>query len=1109
MASEVTPPEANTEPTADAPVDATPTPSESTAAAESTAAVEVEPVGAEETPAAAEATDTGEPTAAGEPSNATAAVTEELAAAVEEAAVVEEVVAAVEEPATVVAEAAVVVEEPPSAAEPVADKPLDANSVLAFMRGPAGRPVDATALARELDLADSQGPALDRLLAKLTKKGRLIKTRENRYGLPEKMNLVVGTLSAHADGYGFVAHDGEGRDLFVTGRKLSGAMHGDRVVARIEHLRRSGKAEGRVIRVLERGRQTLVGRLTRGKNLTYVAPLDARLGDHVMISDEGIDESHFGHLVLAEITEYPRGMRGPMGRIVEHLGDPADPKLDVEVIIREFELPHEFPAAVIAEAEAVATEVSEAELEGREDYRELPIVTIDGTNAKDFDDAVYVEILPSGHYRLHVHIADVAHYVPVGSAIDREAELRTTSVYFPDRVLPMLPESLSDEVCSLKPGVDRLVQSALIDIDREGRTVNFEFHDGVIRSAERMTYADVAALLTESDGTKEERSELSERYADHTPQFRRMRELATILMEARRRRGSIDFDLPEPELVINLRGDVEDIVRSERNVAHRIIEEFMIRANEVVASHFVWESASTLLRVHEGPDPERVASFREFISGLDHSLEGGQRPTPQHFSRLLGRLAGRPEERVVSMLMLRTMKQARYEAHTASAAGKGDGGGHFGLASPRYGHFTSPIRRYPDLIVHRLLKADRDSSHVPDFDAAGLVARLETIALRSSQVERRAEKAEREYCGWKKVKFMADKVGSEYIGYITGVQSFGFFVELEEVFVEGLVPVSTLEDDYYRFDEPNHELRGEHTRRRFRLGDRVRINVAKVDEERRRVDFGLVEGPLAVDRPAAVSEDAPSTSAGRGRRGRRGRRGGRGGQKRGQRPTDAADKNAPAIAASAASPAAEGGAEQSSGAEQTTGSRSSRGSRSRGGRRRRGRGSSSSSPSAPAASSSAGESGEQASAAGGRKRPEPSTEESSSARSRSGRGGRGGREPSRSRGRGRSGGQAEADRSKATGADGSSARGRDSGGSAASSGSRGRGGSARSGRSSGSSRPGASGGASGAGAAPAPTASGSSRADGADKREVAKKGASEAAKPKTRKVNPYLTDIDP
>jgi ribonuclease R len=850
--------------------------------------------------------------------------------------------------------------------------PSAPDSLIAFLAKAPG-PVDLDTLAAGVGADDTQRDALQSSLTALAEKGDVVETRDGRYGSPSKMNLVVGRLACHEKGFGFVVpRDPSQEDLYIPHRKLGDAMHGDLVVARREATQRH-KTEGRVIRLLQRARTQVVGRFERGKRFGYVVPVDPRIGYEVVVARKGASDAKVGQLVTVEITNYPagKGRRNPEGQIVEVLGDPDDPRLDVEVIIREFGLPHEFPAEVLAEAEEIHTEVTDSDIEGREDFRELPVVTIDGENAKDFDDAVYVEKLANGNFKLAVHIADVSAYVPVGSAIDQEARLRATSVYFPDRVVPMLPERLSNEICSLKPGVDRLVQSVVMEINGDGRTVNFELYDGVIRSAERMTYKAVAALLDDSD------PELAKKYADHIEHFKRMSELCEVLRGYRSRRGSIDFDLPEPEMRINMVGEVEDILRSERNQAHRLIEEFMIRANEAVASHTAWEEVPSVYRAHEGPDAQKVEQFRDFIGGLGLRLGGGEQPSPGNFQRLVEHLDGQPGGRTLIYLMLRTMKQARYQV---------DNIGHFGLASPRYTHYTSPIRRYPDLIVHRMVKADLGRTTQQEFDLEAFQGQLHHLCAESSERERNAEGAERRYIDWKTVQFMADKQGDSFEAFITGVHAYGFFVELEELFVEGLVHVSSLGDDYYQYDERKHALRSEKEGRTFALGNRVKVQLVRVDKERRRLDFHLEEGPLETVITPLAEVEASSEADSSGRRRKRRRRGRRPEDKdRAARAADTTDGAEQAAGDARAAVRAEGGDQQD---REPSSSRRRRGSRrGRGGRGRRGgRGKS-------AAADKQIEGKDDGSATSGRRRAAAKSDDegSSRRRSRSGRSGASGR----------------------------------------------------------------------------------------------------------------------
>jgi ribonuclease R len=733
-------------------------------------------------------------------------------------------------------------------------------------------------------------------------------------------NLIAGRMVAHRDGYGFVVPDSpiprvEG-DLFIGRDHMADAMHGDRVLARVERRRADGRAEGRVVQIIEREHPTLVGLFRYGPHGNVVLPYDTRIQHEVSIppGDEltpelrekaGVTENAGaanirrlrlaeldGAVVNVEITRYPKGGLAPVGRVLEILGRPGEIGVDVEIIIRKHHLPHVFPEDVIAEAHAAQQKVAEADLLGRRDFRDLPIVTIDGETARDFDDAVHVTALANGHFELQVHIADVAHYVERNSPLDREAHLRGTSVYFPNRAVPMLPEELSNGICSLNPKVDRLVMSAIMEIDAGGNMIHADFTPGVIRSVERMTYTNVHKIL-EGD------AEANQRYAPLVNDFRRMKELALLLNKKRVGRGSIDFDLPEPIIEFDDQGRMTSIVRSVRNVAHRIIEEFMLCANEAVAQYLEKRAIASLHRVHEKPDPKKVIEFEELAHAFGYSLgvedlterriavrhgrtqaaarntrtggagRGRMRPMsvtmpaaeevdirPQHYQKLTEKIAGKPEERILSYLMLRSLKQARYAVEVL---------GHFALATKEYTHFTSPIRRYPDLIVHRALKwalANPDvkpiRAQVPDAKPGreqsiamlGPYRRieLEEIASESSEAERRAESAERELMEWKTAQFMESHLGEEYEALIISVQKFGFFVELVEIFVEGLVSIDRLEEvtgqrcvyrerDHVIVTEPH---RGSNAKRIFRLGDRVNVRADRIDPMRHRVEFSLI-----------------------------------------------------------------------------------------------------------------------------------------------------------------------------------------------------------------------------------------------------------------------------
>ena len=705
---------------------------------------------------------------------------------------------------------------------------LNSEQLLSAMRDKIEHPVTARELVQRLKIPRDQRVTVKRLLQKLVDSGQLVQTRGNHFGLPDRMNLVVGQVQTHPRGFGFVVPDkpleGVSGDIFIAGANLNQAMHGDRVVARIEQ-RREDRAEGRIVRVLERGSKTIVGRFEIDDTGTgYLVPFDRRVIMDVMVPNEDRKDAQAADMVVAEITRWPTATRSAQGRVLEVLGDIEEPGVDTEIIIRKFGITDKHSDEAVAEATRLGGAVKEKDIKGRTDFRKIRTVTIDGEHARDFDDAITIEKLANGHYKLGVHIADVAHYVPEGGALDEEAYERGTSVYFPDRAVHMFPSELSTGLCSLNPNVDRLVQSCVMDIDRQGTVVRYEMHDGVIHSDARMTYTDVSAILMDRDPA------LLEKYRDFVPMFETMRELFEILNDRRRRRGSIDFDLKEPAIILDDEGMVKQIIAAERRVANRIIEEFMLVANETVAEHLDGREVPTLYRIHEPPDPLKVAQFEEFVSTLGYSLAAPPNEIrPRHFQNLVERIHGKPEEKPIAFLMLRTMQKARY-AETNS--------GHFGLAAKSYTHFTSPIRRYPDLIVHRTLRESRHG--MPKDRIEELTDDLPEMGRHTSERERRAAEAERELVQWKKVRFMADKVGDEFDGYVTGVTAFGLFIELVEHFVEGMVHVSTMVDDYYRFIEGQHLLRGENTGQMYRLGDKVRVQVIKVDMERRQIDLGLV-----------------------------------------------------------------------------------------------------------------------------------------------------------------------------------------------------------------------------------------------------------------------------
>jgi ribonuclease R len=693
-----------------------------------------------------------------------------------------------------------------------------------------GKPVAVRELARRLAIKGEARRELKVVLRRLIEEGTIVNIRGARVGLPARMNLVVGRLSCSPSGYGFVVPErkaggpraARSGHVYVSAVNLKEAIHGDRVVARVERTTPKG-LDGRIIRILERNLPRIVGRYeeAEGRVGGYVVPFDRRILHEVFIPAGSAGEARTGEMVAAEMTRPPTATRNPHGRVVRVLGRIEEPGVDLKVIMAKYDLPDSFPEEVEQQAAHVPTSVQPEEIVGRRDFRAWPTVTIDPADARDHDDAISIERRGDG-WRLAVHIADVAHYVSDGSALDQEAYMRGTSVYFPDRVVPMLPHALSTHICSLLEGEDRLTQTAVLDVDARGEVVAADFVDGVIRCAAGLSYQEVQAVL---DGDATER----ECRAALVPLLEEMRAVARLMRQRRYERGSLDFDLPAPKLLLDPAGEMIGIASAERLESMRIIEEFMLAANEAVAARLVEAEAPALYRVHESPDLDRVEEFCELVASLGYRVPTNVAEIrPEDFQRVLRQIEGKPEEKLVSYLLLRTMKLARYHEENL---------GHFGLASERYVHFTSPIRRYPDLVVHRALRALRQGG---DAAAAGQEA-LPEMGVALSERERRAEEAERELIEWKKVRFMAGKVGERFHAYVTGVQAFGLFVELDEIYVQGLVHVSSMTDDYYLFNEKAHTLKGESTGRVYRLGDRCEVQLARADLDRRQLDFALLD----------------------------------------------------------------------------------------------------------------------------------------------------------------------------------------------------------------------------------------------------------------------------
>ena len=825
------------------------------------------------------------------------------------------------------------------------------QELLAKIARSAGQKGGYKQLVRELSLGGGrERRLLLEQLARLTARGALVKLDREHWGIPRtaagtRDNLAAGRLDLHRDGYGFVrpnARQAVGSDdIFIPPNEINGAMQGDQVLVEVEPAKADGRRMGRIVRIMERRNTTVVGtfhyaRSNRAQGNTVV-PFDERMTQQILIppgaevppepesatphrvlgaeaAKSAVYDDLEGLIVDIEITSWPTPTRPPIGRVIEVLGDPDDFGVDVEMMIRKHQLPRMFPENVLAEARAVA-HLDLSEVETRKDFRGLPIVTIDGETARDFDDAVLVTDRADGGYELQVHIADVAEYVREATDLDLEARLRGTSVYFPDRAIPMLPQELSTDICSLRPGEDRLVLSCIMQLDETGRIESYEIVEGVIRSAARMTYNEVHAII--SGETGEGDADVRARYPELVPNFERMRKLAGLMNVRREQRGSIDFDLPEPVIEFDEQGQMRGVTRSERTWANRLIEEFMLAANECVATWIEDLGVPSIYRIHEKPEARRVVQFEELAASFGYSLGLGALPvkriqtrgdrrdsqrtgrnvkthevaedipvTPRMYQKLAKRIEGKPEERILSYLMLRSLKQARYSEINE---------GHFALAAPSYTHFTSPIRRYPDLIVHRITKAllragvkgQGEVAHGrhaspwthPNEGLGGIVihrgkspnqayayqgeppipeAELAQIAEETSQTERRAAEAERELVEWKKVRFMQDRVGEEFAALVLNPAKYGLFVELTDLFVEGLVPIDSLRDDRYTWRENTHEIIGERTGRRFRAGDHVQVILDRILAQERKLQFSIVEEGLPLTGKLAGKKAANS-----------------------------------------------------------------------------------------------------------------------------------------------------------------------------------------------------------------------------------------------------------
>ena len=701
------------------------------------------------------------------------------------------------------------------------------ETLLSFMREEAYRPMDIQELVAVFDINKDEYQDFKWTLKMMEKEGSIVRTKKDRFAIPERMGLVTGKIQAHKKGFGFVIPENEDEsDVFIPSSCMNGAMNGDKVLVQVTKDNFNGKKrEGEIVEVLERANTKIIGVFEESRNFGFVVPEDTRLNQDIFVARRDQNKAKHGDVVIVKVTKWADNRRSPEGVIVEVLGKKGEKGLDILTIIKKHGLPEEFPEKVLNYAEGISEEIDPKEIKRRRDIRDLRMVTIDGEDAKDLDDAVSIERLSNGNYRLGVHIADVSHYVREKNPLDKEALKRGTSVYLIDRVIPMLPKKLSNGICSLNPNVDRLTLSCFMEIDKKGKVLAHEIDETVIKTNERMTYTDVTKIL---EGTADE--ETLKKYDYLIEDFKTMEELCNILREKRTKRGAIDFDFEESKIILNEVGRPIDIKPYERAIANRIIEEFMLVCNETIAEDMYWQNLPFVYRVHEEPDDEKLQKFKDFVHNLGYTVKSAQEIHPRALQEILEKVKGKPEETVVSTLLLRSMMQARYSPECS---------GHFGLAAKYYCHFTSPIRRYPDLQIHRIIKENLNGK-INDKRRDRLAVIVDEAAKQSSEMERLAEDAEREVDDLKKAEYMMDRIGEEFEGIISSVTSFGIFVELPNT-VEGLVHITDLDDDYYVYDEQHLMLLGQRTKKIYRLGDSVKVVCSRVDIDNREIFFDILE----------------------------------------------------------------------------------------------------------------------------------------------------------------------------------------------------------------------------------------------------------------------------
>lgn len=699
------------------------------------------------------------------------------------------------------------------------------ESLLEFMNEQAYKPMSVHELAKIFSVPKDEMKDFEKIIKYMEKDGLIVRTRTDHFGVPARMGLVIGKLQGHQKGYGFVIPEEVAPDVFIPISNMNGAMHGDRVISKVTKEENNGKRrEGEILRIIERGNKTVIGTYEDSRNFGFVVPDDKRIYQDIFIPKAERNGAKTGQIVIVEITEWPDKRRNPEGRIIEILGNKGEKGIDILTIIKKYALPEEFPEKVESYANNIPEDIPEEEYARRRDLRNIKMVTIDGEDAKDLDDAVSIEVLPNGNFKLGVHIADVSNYVKEKNPLDKEAYKRATSVYLIDRVIPMLPRKLSNGICSLNPRVDRLALTCFMEIDRSGKVLDHEIVESVIKTSERMTYTDVTKILKDKD------EDLIKRYDYLHEDFKAMQELCEILNKKRMQRGAIDFEFEESKIILDEKGRPVEIKPYEREIANRMIEEFMLVCNETIAEHMFWANLPFVYRIHEDPDEEKLSIFHEFVYNLGYVVKWSKEIHPKALQEALEKVKGKKEETVVSTLLLRSLKQAKYSPECV---------GHFGLAARYYCHFTSPIRRYPDLIIHRIIK-EYINGQIDENRSAKLTKEVEKASKQSSEMERVAQDAEREVDDLKKAEYMSERIGQEFEGIISSVTSFGFFVELPNT-IEGLVHISALDDDYYVYDEKRLSLIGERTKNVYRLGDEVKIKVIKVDIDLREIFFAILK----------------------------------------------------------------------------------------------------------------------------------------------------------------------------------------------------------------------------------------------------------------------------